>query len=171
MAQVPADTVKPDGRKGYHRIEVIQCPCDSLKDSLVACFDTASTLIWHWSVLDIVDSLSVVYGIPEGLVYEIGKNESGWPQMHNPTFLIKYGDLQVMDRTYDIMYKRLGLNGGKTRYNYLVVGVAYLKYNYDIYGSWKKARYAYGRGQWKSPKYWTALERKFMGKIDWSRYD
>lgn len=166
------DTITPSGKKGVFQIQVIPCPCDSLKDTIVtSCFDTLKIVIWQKSILDIADSIALVHGVPPKLVYEIGMNESRWPNRYDTSYLIKYGDLQVMDRTFDIMYRRLGLSGGKTRYNYLVVGIAYLKYNYNLFGSWQKARYAYGRGSWKPPSQWTALEKKFMNKIDWSAYD
>lgn len=167
------DTTRKNGIKGKFKIEVIPCPCDSLKnDSIVlACWDTVYHIQWHKSVFDVADSIAMAYGVPAELVYEIGMNESGWPKPQDLNYLIRNGDLQVMEPTFNIMYKRLGLSGGKTRYNYLVTGIAYLKYNYDLQGSWQKARYAYGRGHWKPPSKWTTLEKKFMGKIDWSKYD
>lgn len=173
MSWAQQDTIRPDGRKGRVEIQVVPCPCDSTqKDSLVfTCYDTLIEVAWFASVFDIADSIAMAMGVPPGLVYDIGKNESGWPKPYDVNYLIRNGDLQVMEPTFNIMYKRLGLSGGKTRYNYLVIGIAYLKYNYDLLGSWKKARYAYGRGYWKPPSQWTALEKKFMGKIDWSKYD
>ncbi len=173
QAQDVKDTIQKSGRKGSVSIEVVPCPCDSNNlDSLVAgCFDTLYTIVWQPSILDIADSIALANGVPPKLVYEIGINESKWPKIYDTSYLIKHGDLQVMDGTFNIMYKRLGLTGGKTRYNYLVIGIVYLKNNYKTYNSWKKARYAYGRGYWKSPSQWTSLEKKFMNKIDWSQYD
>ncbi len=173
LSHAQQDTTRPDGRKGSVRIQVVPCPCDSTqKDSLVlTCADTLMEITWFQSVFDIADSIALAMGVPPGLVYDVGKNESGWPRPYDVNYLIRNGDLQVMEPTFNFMYKRLGLTGGKTRYNYLVIGISYLKYNYDVFGSWKKARYAYGRGHWKPPSQWTALEKKFMGKIDWSKYD
>lgn len=172
-AQDVKDTIQKSGRKGSVSIEVVPCPCDSNKmDSLVAgCFDTLYHIVWQPSILDIADSIAIANGVPPKLVYEIGLNESKWPKIYDTNYLIRNGDLQVMEGTFNIMYKRLGLTGGKTRYNYLVVGIMYLKNNYNLHGSWKKARYAYGRGAWKSPAQWTALERNFMNKIDWNQYE
>ncbi|MBR9859523.1 lytic transglycosylase domain-containing protein [bacterium] len=123
------------------------------------------------SVFEIADSICQEVGVPFELVKEIGNNESGWRCIQNTNGGTDFGDLQVIDVTYDYWYKRLKLKGGKTRKNYLAIGIHYLKYNYDRYGSWKKARFAYGRGNWRPESTWTALERKFMSKIDWSKYD
>jgi hypothetical protein len=135
------------------------------------CLDTIETLIWQKSILDIADSLAIAMNVPPQLVYEIGLNESKWPMIYDHSYLIVFGDLQVIDRTFDYFYEQLGLKGGKTRINYLIIGIYYLRQNYEQQGSWQKARYAYGRGFWKPPNRWTALERHFMNKIDWRRYD
>lgn len=171
-----ADTTLMDGRPGYLRFEVIPCECDSLRHDSVSiinnnCFDSSFYVQLIPSILDVVDSLAKVYGVPYGLVYEIGMNESKWPNIYDHNHLIYKGDLQVIDRSFDILYKELNLSGGKTRTNYLICGIYYLKKNYDVYGSWRKARYAYGRGRWKPESQWTKLERHFMNKIDWSKYD
>ena len=90
----------------------------------------------------------------------------------NKVQLIPNGDLQIMPATYKIWYKKLGLTGGKTRYNYLIVGIAYLKYCKDQGdGTWRQARYIYARGRWKNPSQWTKLEHRFMSDIDWKLYD
>lgn len=117
------------------------------------------------------DSICKAIGVPPRLIREIGENESGWRCIRSLSGGTDYGDLQVIDQTFNYWYDQLGLTGGKTRENYLVVGISYLKYNYDRYGSWEKARYAYARGHWKSPNSWTTLETKFMSKIDWTKYD
>lgn len=117
------------------------------------------------------DSICKSIGVPPQLVREIGENESGWRCIKSLSGGTDYGDLQVVERTFQHWYERLGLDGGKTRENYLVVGIHYLKYQYDRYGSWEKARFAYGRGHWRDSSSWTALERKFMKKINWKKYD
>ncbi len=123
-------------------------------------------IAFHWA-----DSIANSLAVPPHLVYEIGMNESRWQNPDQPNYLIKDGDLQVIGATFNYWYKRLNLTGGKTRYNYLVVGINYLHECYKIGGTWRKARYIYGRGRWKEPQYWTKLERSFMNKIDWSQYD
>lgn len=124
------------------------------------------------SVFDWVDSIATAMGVPPGFVKDVGRNESKWPKPNNLNFLIPNGDLQIMPATYKIWYKKLGLTGGKTRYNYLVVGIAYLKYCKDQGdGTWRQARYIYARGRWKKPSQWTKLERRFMSEIDWKLYD
>ncbi len=176
LGQTKKDTTLPDGRKARFQIEVVPCDCDSLKHdslsiSLSNCFDTNSYLVIQPSILDVADSICYEMGVPPELVYEIGMNESRWQNINDMDYVIKDGDLQVIDRTFNHFYKKLGLVGGKTRRNYLIIGIYYLKQNYDQFGSWEKARYAYGRGRWKPSSEWTALERKFMTKIDWTKYD
>ncbi len=122
------------------------------------------------TLFELVDSICKAKGVPTELVIEIGKNESNWEWTREGAFG-DYGDLQVIPVTFDYWYKTLQLSGGKTRTNYLIVGIHYLKYQYDRYGSWRKARYAYGRGHWKNPSQWTAMERSFMRKIDFGKYD
>ncbi len=123
------------------------------------------------SVFEVADSICQAVGVPYELVLEIGHNESGWRCIQNSNGGTDFGDLQVIDKTFDYWYDRLELTGGKTRRNYLIVGINYLRYNYERYGSWKKARFAYGRGNWRDETTWTCLEEKFMGKIDWNKYD
>ncbi len=123
------------------------------------------------TILEISDSICNSIGVPPELVREIGENESGWRCIRSQSGGTDFGDLQVIDKTFKYWYDELNLKGGKTRYNYLVVGIHYLKYNYDRYHSWEKARFSYARGSWRSKSTWTCLEEKFMGKINWSRYD
>lgn len=170
------DTILPDGRKGSIQIQVKPCPCDSLRHDSISisqgnCFDTSLYVLLTPSILDFVDSIAKIYGVPYQLVYEIGMNESRWPNIYDINYLIPKGDLQVIDPSFTILYNQLKLSGGKTRKNYIICAIYYLRKNYDIYGSWRKARYAYGRGRWKPESQWTSLERRFMNKIDWSKYD
>ncbi len=123
------------------------------------------------SVFEVADSICQAADVPFELVKEIGNNESGWRYITNTNGGTDHGDLQVIDETYWYWYDKLDLEGGKTRRNYLKVGIYYLKSLHNKYGSWKKARFAYGRGHWRTPDTWTCLEEKFMGKIDWTKYD
>ncbi len=123
------------------------------------------------SVFEVADSICLEAGVPFELVKEIGDNESGWRYIKNTNGGTDNGDLQVIDATYWYMYDKLDLVGGKTRRNYLKVGIYFLKDMHNRYGSWRKARFAYGRGKWRNESTWTALEHRFMGKIDWSKYD
>jgi hypothetical protein len=147
------------------------CAIRTLDSGRIKIEDTVCCITYKASILEIADSIALHFGVPPQLVYEIGMNESRWPNIHDMDYLIKDGDLQVIDRSFWILYKELNLTGGKTRYNYLLCAIYYLRKNYDKYGSWEKARYAYGRGRWKPPEQWTAMERNFMRKIDWSKYD
>jgi hypothetical protein len=123
------------------------------------------------TIQEISDSICWSLNIPSQLVREIGQNESNWRCIKSLSGGTDFGDLQVIDETFDYWYHRLKLTGGKTRKNYLIAGIYYLKYHYDRYGSWEKARYAYGRGSWKKRSEWTSLETKFMSKINWKKYD
>lgn len=122
-------------------------------------------------ILAFSDSVCRVVGVPPGLVREIGDNETGWRYMRSLSGTTANGDLQIIDNTFFYWYKKLKLKGGRTRKNYLIVGIYYLKHLYNIYGSWQKTRYSYARGHWKEPSEWTAMERRFMEKIDWTKYD
>ena len=175
-AQDGIDTITKSGRKAKFQIEVVPCDWDSSVNDSIAisfqeCFDTICRIVAIPSVFDLADSIADVFDVPKKLVYEIGMNESRWPNPYDLSHLIKDGDLQVIDRTFNHFYKELGLRGGKTRKNYLMVGIYYLRVNYDIYHNWEKARYAYGRGRWKPRTEWTALEKKFMSKINWNQYE
>jgi len=122
-------------------------------------------------VFQLADSICQSVDVPYPLIYEIGQNESNWSYIQNKSGGTDFGDLQVIDKTFWYWYEKLNLTDGKTRKNYLVVGIHYLKYLHVKYGSWEKARFAYGRGHWRSPDTWTSLEKKFMSKIDFSKYD
>ena len=89
------------------------------------------------TILEIADSICSEAGVPYSLVYEIGKNESNWTFIKNSNGGSDFGDLQVIDQTYWYWYKHLNLKGGKTRKNYLKVGIYYLKYLifWDFYHS------------------------------------
>jgi hypothetical protein len=131
----------------------------------------APNVVKSKSVFEVADSICQEAGVPFELVKEIGNNESGWRYITNTNGGTDHGDLQVIDATFWHWYKKLDLEGGKTRKNYLKVGIYYLKNLHNKYGSWEKTRFAYGRGRWRGPETWTALEKKFMGKIDFTKYD
>jgi hypothetical protein len=123
------------------------------------------------TVLEVADSICQEAGVPFELVKQIGQNESGWRYIKNSNGGTDHGDLQVIDVTYWHYYNKLELTSGKTRRNYLKVAIYYLKDLHTKYGSWEKARFAYGRGKWRGPSTWTTLEKKFMSKIDFSQFD
>jgi hypothetical protein len=128
------------------------------------------SVVERQTILAFSDSVCNSLGVPPKLIREIGNNESGWRYIKNTNGGTDMGDLQVIDKTFDYWYNRLELEGGKTRENYVIVGIHYLKYNFNRYKSWKKARFAYARGSWRDESTWTCLEEKFMKKIDWSQY-
>jgi len=168
-----ADTVIAHVEGSFeHKLRINKFPCDYDSTRTCITFDTLSTRrIRPETVFEWADSIALSIGVPPKLVHEIGMNESRWLNPEDLDYLIRHGDLQVMDQTFQKMYTKLGLIGGKTRYNYLVVAIHYLNSCYKIGGTWQKARYIYGRGRWKEPSQWTSLERSFMNKIDWTQYD
>lgn len=117
------------------------------------------------------DSVCKSIGVPADLVREIGENESKWTFIRSKSGSPGKGDLQVIDNTFNHWYKKLNLTGGYTRTNYLIVGIHYLKYCHDMENSWRKARFTYARGHWRDESTWTAMERAFMHKINWEKYD
>lgn len=149
---------------GMYLNEVAEKPLPPIHDTVYLPESTKT-------ILQKSDSLSVAFGVPPQLVRQIGWNESKWTFIKSKSDGASHGDLQLTGATFNHWYRELDLSGGETRENYLIAGIAYLKYCYDFSGSWKKARYVYARGKWKPEWQWTSLERKFMQKIDWSNYD
>lgn len=153
------------------RINRFACDYDSSR--ICISFDTISTVRFRPNtVFDWADSIALAVGVPVGFVRDVGRNESRWPNPTDLDYLIPDGDLQIIPATYNHWYKKLGLTGGKTRYNYLIVGIHYLKDCRERGdGTWRQARYIYCRGRWKDPSKWTNLERRIMADVDWSLYD
>ena len=117
------------------------------------------------------DSICRSIGVPADLVREIGENESKWTFIRSKSGGQGKGDLQVIDNTFMHWYEKLNLSGGHTRLNYLIVSIHYLKYCYELEHSWRKARFIYARGHWRDESTWTPMERAFMHKIQWEKYD
>jgi len=76
------------------------------------------------------DSICESISVPYELVNEIIENESGWRFIANLNGGSDFGDMQVVRNTFDYWYLHLDLKGGKTRLNYLIVGIHLLKYYY-----------------------------------------
>lgn len=122
------------------------------------------------------DSLNV----PREYVYDVGMNESGWKYPNDSTFIqgpdyvpgeTSQGDLQMIDPTWEYWSKQLNLKQ-KNRKNLLIACIAYHKYCYwKGDSSWEKARYIYARGRWKPKSKWTKLEKRFMSKMNFKKYN
>jgi hypothetical protein len=95
----------------------------------------APNVVKSKSVFEVADSICQEAGVPFELVKEIGNNESGWRYISNTNGGSDHGDLQVIDATFWYWYKKLELEGGKTRRNYLKVGIYYLKSLHNKTGS------------------------------------
>lgn len=124
------------------------------------------------------DSLCAIYGVPKELVREIGQNESNWLHPEDTSYIRmcgiegedSRGDLQINMKYWEMFSRRYEIQH-PNRIGLLQAGIAHLANLRARYGSWKKARFAYGRGHWRNESTWTALEKKFMTKINWNQYD
>jgi hypothetical protein len=157
----------------------VQIKEEPVKPILVLCEkDTCESITVEYTIFDIVDKYCKKYDVPEKMVYQIGMNESGWPKPDNLDYLIKvpdcgydsYGDLQIWSPTRKAIFKELNLIE-INRENCIHASIYYLYKQYVRYGSWYKARFAYGRGSWRGPSTWKPIEKKFMNKHNWKKYD
>ena len=121
------DTIIRDLEAGYeYTLRIYKHPCEHDTTKWCVSIDTLSKKsLGTKTVFDWADSIALSVGVPPKLIYEIGMNESKWPNPGDLDYLIRDGDLQVIDQTFNYWYKKLNLQGGKTRYNYLVVGIHY----------------------------------------------
>ena len=113
-------------------------------------------------LFDTIDSVAKAYDVPPSVMMAVAKNESGFKWVVG-----SYGDMgyfQIIPSTYAYLYKRVRPKRDTFTNNVILAGY-YLSTLHKKYGSWTKARYAYGRGHWKSPDTWTAMENKFMSNF------
>jgi len=130
------------------------------------------------NIFNLVDKYCNMYDVPNTMVYQIGLNESGWPQPDNLGYTqkvwdcgaISYGDMQIWQPTRLSVFKKLNLTS-ITRENCLHASIYYLHTQHVRYGSWYKARFAYGRGSWRPEYTWKPIEKRFMNKHNWKQYD
>lgn len=114
-----------------------------------------------YNVLNHVKTLCLKYDVPYEIPYNIGKNESGWINATDSTYIRRclntkegsLGDLQMLPENYHKKYKHLlNLSDTPTRHSLLEASICYLSELHLKYNDWEKVRYAYARGSWK-PKY------------------
>lgn len=125
-----------------------------------------------------VDSLCSIYQVPTELVIEIGQNESGWKNPEQLDYIRmcqasnedSRGDIQVNMKYWNYYKEKYDIQGYNRLY-LLETGIAILRDNYDRFGSWRKARFVYGRGHWRGHHTWTRMEKHFMYRINWYKYD
>jgi hypothetical protein len=130
------------------------------------------------NIFNLIDKYCAKYNVCNAVVYQIGLNESGWPNPNNLEYTQKvwdcgafsYGDMQIWEPTRKSMFKKLNLSD-TTRENCLHASIYYLHLKYVKYGSWYKARFAYGRGSWRPENTWKPIEKRFMNKHNWKQYD
>ena len=114
-------------------------------------------------LMQTIDSVSQQYNVPAKVMRAIAWNESRYKWVVG-----SYGDLgyfQIIPSTYDYLSQKVSLSGNEREDN-VRVAAYYLRYLYDKYGSWYKARFAYGRGHWRDSSTWTCMEQKFMRNFE-----
>lgn len=130
------------------------------------------------TTLDYLRGICKEEGVPYQLIYEIGKNESGWRHIGDTSFVAKcwdtteksIGDLQVNTKYWGYFSKKYCVYD-KSRLSLLKISVKHMAYLKRVHGTWRKARFVYGRGHWRGEDTWTCAEVSFMGKINWKVYD
>jgi hypothetical protein len=110
-------------------------------------------------LMQTIETVADTVGVPANVLKAIAWNESRYKWV-----IGAYGDMgyfQIIPSTYD--HWKYKLNLGDNKYdNNVVIAAHYLKYLHNRYGSWYKARFAYGRGHWRDSSTWTAMEKEFM---------
>lgn len=117
---------------------------------------------------EISDSICKELGVNPEFMRDLAQCESGWKWVTG-----SYGDkgyFQIIPSTFKYWSKKINLKGHSERNN-IIVATHYIKYLRDRYGSYYKARFAYGRGSWRHPYTWTCMEEAFMRKVNWRKYD
>jgi len=122
-----------------------------------------------------VDSFSRKYDVSRDFICDIGNNESNWLKPKDLFYVRKcdiinehsYGDLQLNS----VLLKHYNqLNDTNDRIKLLELGIKHLSIIYKKTKDYRKTRFIYGRGHWRSQNKWTALETKFMNKMNWNNY-
>ena len=110
-----------------------------------------------------IDSVAKQYNVPPKVMKAIAWNESRYKWVVG-----SFGDLgyfQIIPSTYNYLSPKVALSGCKREDN-VRVAAYYLRYLHNKYGSWYKARFAYGRGHWRDSSTWTSMEKEFMSNFE-----
>ena len=115
------------------------------------------------ALMQTIESVSCQVGVPVNVLRAIAWNESRYKWVVG-----SFGDLgyfQIIPTTYDYWQEKVPQTAN-TREENVMIAACYLKHLHDRYGSWYKARFAYGRGHWRDSSTWTAMEREFMSNFE-----
>jgi len=115
------------------------------------------------ALMQTIQNVSCKVGVPANVLKAIAWNESRYKWVVG-----SYGDLgyfQIIPTTYDYWREKVPQTANKREEN-VMIAACYLKHLHDRYGSWYKARFAYGRGHWRDPSTWTAMEKEFMSNFE-----
>ena len=114
------------------------------------------------ALMQTIQNVSCQVGVPANVLKAIAWNESRYQWKVGI-----YGDLgyfQIIPTTYDYWREKVPQTANKREEN-VMIAACYLKHLHDRYGSWYKARFAYGRGHWRDSSTWTAMEKEFMSNF------
>jgi len=114
-------------------------------------------------LMQTIQNVSCQVGVPANVLKAIAWNESRYQWKVGI-----YGDLgyfQIIPTTYDYWREKVPQTANKREEN-VMIAACYLKYLHGKYGSWYKARFAYGRGHWRDSSTWTAMEKEFMSNFE-----
>ena len=115
------------------------------------------------ALMQTIQNVSCQVGVPANVLKAIAWNESRYQWKVGI-----YGDLgyfQIIPTTYDYWREKVPQTANKREEN-VMIAACYLKYLHNRYGSWYKARFAYGRGHWRDSSTWTAMEKEFMSNFE-----
>jgi len=115
------------------------------------------------ALMQTIQNVSCKVGVPANVLKAIAWNESRYQWKVGI-----YGDLgyfQIIPTTYDYWREKVPQTANKREEN-VMIAACYLKYLHNRYGSWYKARFAYGRGHWRDSSTWTAMEKEFMSNFE-----
>ena len=141
----------------------IQANIASTSDVFANAKQPATALTEKAWLMATIDSVSKQYNVPAKVMKAIAWNESRYKWVVG-----SFGDMgyfQIIPSTYNYLAPKVALSGCKREDN-VRVAAYYLRYLHNKYGSWYKARFAYGRGHWRDSSTWSAMEKEFMSNFE-----
>ena len=141
----------------------IQANIASTSDVFANAKQPATVLTEKAWLMATIDSVAKQYNVPPKVMKAIAWNESRYKWVVG-----SYGDMgyfQIIPSTYNYLAPKVALSGNKRKDN-VIVAAYYLQFLYSKYGSWYKARFAYGRGHWRDSSTWSAMEKEFMSNFE-----
>ena len=141
----------------------IQANIASTSDVFANAKQPATALTEKAWLMQTIDSVAKQYNVPPKVMKAIAWNESRYKWVVG-----SFGDMgyfQIIPSTYNYLAPKVALSGNKRKDN-VIVAAYYLKFLNNKYGSWYKARFAYGRGHWRDSSTWTPMEKEFMSNFE-----